>query len=121
MKKILLMCLTLFMAFILIACGKPSEKLEGDWISTNPETAKVFGKEFSFKDHTFKSNDDGVFIKYYKFMDDNEKNINFYDEKPSEDIFDEDSPSEEGVLKIDGDKASITTELNGEMTFERKN
>lgn len=78
-------------------------------------------KEFSFKDHTFKSKDDGVSIKYYKFMDDNEKNINFYDEKPSEDIFDEDSPSEEGVLKIDGDKASITTELNGEMTFERKN
>ncbi|WP_239706503.1 MULTISPECIES: hypothetical protein [unclassified Mammaliicoccus] len=54
-------------------------------------------------------------------MDDNEKNINFYDEKPSEDNFDEDSPSEEGVLKMDGDKASITTELNGEMTFERKN
>lgn len=49
------------------------------------------------------------------------KNINFYDEKPSEDKSDEDSPSEEGVLKIDGDKASITTELNGEMTFERKN
>lgn len=42
MKKTLLMCITLFMAFILIACGKPSEKLEGDWISTNPETAKVF-------------------------------------------------------------------------------
>ncbi|MDT0709459.1 hypothetical protein ACM3BL_15095 [Mammaliicoccus sciuri] len=29
--------------------------------------------------------------------------------------------SAEGVLKMDGDKASITTELNGEMTFERKN
>lgn len=114
------MSLTLFMAFILIACGKLSDKLEGDWVSTNPETAKVFGKEFSFKDQTFKSNDDGVFIKHYKFMDDKEKNINFYDEKTSKDNFDEDSPSEEGVLKIEGDKASITTELNGEMTFERK-
>lgn len=73
MKKTLLMSLTLFMAIILVACGKPSDKLEGDWISTNPETGKVFGKEFSFKNHTFQSNDDGVFIKYYKFIDDNEK------------------------------------------------
>lgn len=46
-------------------------------------------------------------------MDDNEK--------PSEDNFDEYSPSEEGLLKIDGDKDSITTELNGKKTFARKN
>ncbi|WP_436884024.1 hypothetical protein [Mammaliicoccus sciuri] len=62
MKKTLLIYLALFMAFILVACGKTSDKLEGDWISTNPETAKVLGKKFSFKNHTFKANDDGVFI-----------------------------------------------------------
>ncbi|MBF0773754.1 hypothetical protein [Mammaliicoccus sciuri] len=54
-------------------------------------------------------------------MDDNEQNINFYIEKSNEDNFNEYSPSEEGLLKIDGDKDSITTELNGKMIFVRKN
>ncbi|MBW0768700.1 hypothetical protein [Mammaliicoccus lentus] len=116
----ILTCLPILLFFILAACGKPSDKLEGDWVSTNPETTKVFGKEFSFKDHNFKSKQDGIFIKYYSFTDDNEKNINFYDEKPSDNHFDKNYPSEEGILKIEGDEASITTEFNGEMTFERK-
>ncbi|MEX6015276.1 hypothetical protein [Mammaliicoccus sciuri] len=44
-------------------------------------------------------------------MDDNEQNINFYNKKPSEDNFDEYSPSEEDLLKIDSNKNSITTDI----------
>lgn len=119
MKKFLTLLSLTCLIFLLTACGN-NDPLNGEWVSTSPETTKELGEKFSFKDGTFKSNDDGIFYQSYLYSDDKKRQIKFYDEKKDSKDYDKSMPNLEGVLKIDKDKASITTEMNGTMTFERK-
>lgn len=119
MKKFLSIITVFSLIFLLNACSN-SDPLNGEWVSTSPETTKIFGEKFSFKDGNFKTNDDSIFFKSYVYNDDKKRQIKFYDEKKDSKDYDKSMPNLEGVLKIDKDKASITTEMNGTMTFERK-